>query len=145
AEVAKTLGVQSVLEGTYQRASGVTRVTVQLIDGNTGNTRWSQRYDLHSADILSFEDEVAGKVVEGLQVEISPAEHASMERPATANVEAYNDYLQARFYMNQYSVDSGLNSLESGERLLLHATSLDSNFAEAYALLAHFYVFHAAN
>ena len=65
-EVAKSLGVESVLEGTYQRAAGVTRVTVQLIDGQTGTTKWSQRYDLKSADILSFEDEVASKVVEGL-------------------------------------------------------------------------------
>ncbi|HTT20687.1 MAG TPA: serine/threonine-protein kinase, partial [Candidatus Sulfotelmatobacter sp.] len=52
AEVAKTLGVQSILEGTYQKSAGVTRVTVQLIDGNTGNTKWSQQYDLRSADIL---------------------------------------------------------------------------------------------
>jgi TolB-like protein len=67
------LGAQSVLEGTYQRAAGTIRVTVQLIDGNTGTTKWSQSYDLHSADILSFEDQVATKVVEGLRVEISPA------------------------------------------------------------------------
>jgi TolB-like protein len=50
-EVAKTLGVESVLEGTYQRSSDVIRVTVQLIDGRTGTIKWSQRYDLHSADI----------------------------------------------------------------------------------------------
>ena len=59
AEVAKALSVDSVLEGTYQRSSDVIRVTVQLIDGRTGNIRWSQRYDLHSADILTFEDQVA--------------------------------------------------------------------------------------
>jgi TolB-like protein len=92
-EVAKTLGVESVLEGTYQRAAGTIRVTVQLIDGNTGNTKWSQRYDLRSADILSFEDEVANKVVEGLRVETSPTEQKSIQQPATANVDAYNDYL----------------------------------------------------
>ncbi|HZQ20823.1 MAG TPA: protein kinase [Terriglobales bacterium] len=145
AEVAKTLGVQSILEGTYQKASGVTRVTVQLIDGSTGNTKWSQRYDLRSADILSFEDEIAGKVVTGLQIEISPAEEQSMERPATTNVEAYDDYLQVRFYSNEYAVDSNLSNLENGERLLLHAISLDNNFAEAYALLAKLYMFQSAN
>lgn len=145
AEVAKTLGVQSILEGTYQKAAGVTRVTVQLIDGSTGNIKWSQRYDLRSADVLSFEDEIATKVVAGLQVEISPAEQQSMERPATKNVQAYNDYLQARFYLNQYAIDSSLSNLENGERLLLHATSLDNNFAEAYGLLAQLYMYQAAN
>jgi eukaryotic-like serine/threonine-protein kinase len=145
AEVAKALNVESVLEGTYQRSSDVIRVTVQLIDGRTGNTKWSQRYDLHSADILTFEDQIATKVVEGLQIQISPLEQKSIQQPVTTSVDAYNEYLQARFYMNEYLVHSRLDSLESGERLLLHAISLDKNFADAYALLAGFYSFQSAN
>jgi serine/threonine protein kinase/Flp pilus assembly protein TadD len=145
AEVAKALNVESLLEGTYQRSSDVIRVTVQLIDGRSGNTRWSQRYDLHSADILSFEDQIAAKVVEGLKIEISPQEQKSIQQPVTTNVDAYNDYLQARFYLNEYLVHSDLESLENGERLLLRAVSLDHNFADAYALLAAFYSYHSAN
>jgi serine/threonine protein kinase/tetratricopeptide (TPR) repeat protein len=144
-EVAKTLGVESVLEGTYQRAAGTIRVTVQLIDGKTGNTKWSQRYDLKSADILSFEDQVASKIVEGLRVEVSPAERKSIEQPATLNRDAYNDYLQARFYENEYLVHSRLDSIEQGKRLLSEAISLDRNFADAYALLSQFYGYQAAN
>jgi eukaryotic-like serine/threonine-protein kinase len=145
AEVAKTLGVESLLEGTYQRSAGIVRVTVQLIDGHTGTTKWSQRYDLRSADILTFEDQVATKVVEGLQIEISPTEQKLIQKPATANVDAYNDYLQARFYLNEYFVYSGLDSIEQGKRLLSHAISLDKNFADAYALLAQFYGYQASN
>ncbi len=145
AEAAKTLGVESVLEGTYQRAAGVTRVTVQLIDGRTGTTKWSQRYDLKNADILSFEDEVATKVVAGLQIEITPREQQAIQKPVTTSVEAYNDYLQARFYFNEYLVNSQLASLDEGKRLLLEAISIDKNFADAYALLADFYSFQAAN
>ncbi len=111
-DAAKALGVQSVLEGTYQRSSNVIRVTVQLIDGNTGTTKWSQRYDLKSADILTFEDEMATKVVEGLQIQISPTEQKAIQQPVTTNVDAYNDYLQARFYLNEYFVYSGIDSLE---------------------------------
>jgi eukaryotic-like serine/threonine-protein kinase len=144
-EVAKALGVESVLEGTYQRAAGVTRVSVQLIDGRTGTTKWSQRYDLKSADILSFEDEVASKVVEGLQIQISPTEQKAIQQPVTTSVEAYNDYLQARFYMNEYLVNSQLRSIEEGKRLLLHAISIDKNFVDAYALLGDFLSFQAAN
>jgi eukaryotic-like serine/threonine-protein kinase len=145
AEVAKALNVESVLEGTYQRSSDVIRVTVQLIDGRTGNARWSQRYDLHSADILSFEDQIAAKVVEGLKIEISPQEQKSIQQPVTNNVDAYNDYLQARFYLNQYLVHSDPDSLENGERLLQRAVSLDHNFSDAYALLAAFYSYQSAN
>jgi len=144
-EAAKALNVESVLEGTYQRSSDVIRVTVQLIDGRTGNTKWSQRYDLRSADILSFEDQIATKVVEGLQIEISPTEQKAIQQPATADIDAYNDYLQARFYENEYFVRSRLDSIEQGKRLLSHAISLDKNFADAYALLAQFYGYQAAN
>jgi serine/threonine protein kinase/tetratricopeptide (TPR) repeat protein len=144
-EAAKALGVQSVLEGTYQRSSGVIRVTVQLIDGSSGTTKWSQRYDLRSADVLSFEDEVAGKVVDGLRIEISPAEQKSIQQLPTGNVDAYNDYLQARFYLNEYFVHSRLDSIEQGKRLLSNAISLDKNFADAYAVLAQFYGYQAAN
>jgi eukaryotic-like serine/threonine-protein kinase len=145
AEAAKALNVESVLEGTYQRSSDVIRVTVQLIDGRTGNTKWSQRYDLRSADILSFEDQIATKVVQGLQIEISPTEQKAIEQPATTSVDAYNDYLQARFYLNEYLMQSRLESLEQGQRLLLHAISLDGNFADAYALLGEMYGFQSAN
>ena len=144
-EVAQALGVESVLEGTYQRSSGVIRVTVQLIDGRTGTTKWSQRYDLNSADILTFEDQVATKVVEGLQIEISPTEQKSIQQPVTTSVDAYNDYLQARFHFNEYLLYSRLDSIEKGERLLLHAISLDKNFGDAYAVLAEFYSFQGTN
>jgi serine/threonine protein kinase/tetratricopeptide (TPR) repeat protein len=144
-EVAKALGVQTVLEGTYQRASGVTRVTVQLIDGHTGTTKWSQRYDLKSTDLLSFEDEVASKVVDGLKIQVTPTEERAMQRQTTANVEAYNDYLQARVYLNEYLAHSRLDSLKKGQQLLLNAISLDNNFADAYALLAQMYGFEGTN
>lgn len=145
AEVAKALGVQSILEGTYQRSAGVIRVTVQLIDGQTGTTKWSQRYDLHSADILTFEDQVATKVVEGLKVEISPSEQKAIEQRPTTNVDAYNNYLQARSLFNQYLVESQFNILHEARQAALRATALDPNFADAYAVLAQLYAFEGAN
>jgi serine/threonine protein kinase/Tfp pilus assembly protein PilF len=145
AEVAKALNVQCVLEGTYQRSSDVIRVTVQLIDAPTGNTKWSQRYDLHSADLLTFEDQIATKVVQGLQIETSPSEQQSIVKPVTTSVDAYNDYLQARVLLTEYFVHSQLESLEKGQQLLLHAISLDKNFADAYALLAELYSLQSAN
>jgi tetratricopeptide (TPR) repeat protein len=94
---------------------------------------------------LSFEDQIASKVVEGLQIEISPTEQKAIEQPVTTSVDAYNDYLQARFYLNEYLMHSRVDSLEQGERLLLHAISLDKNFADAYALLGQLYAFQSAN
>jgi serine/threonine protein kinase/Flp pilus assembly protein TadD len=144
-EVSKALDVESLLEGTYQRSGELTRVTVQLIDGHTGNIKWSQRYDLRNADMLTFEDQVATKVVEGLQIQISPTEQKSIEQPVTTNPDAYNDYVQARYYLTEYFVHSQLDSLERGKNLLAHAISLDKDFVDAYALLAEMCTLQAAN
>jgi eukaryotic-like serine/threonine-protein kinase len=144
-EAAKALGVESILEGTYQRSSSVIRVTVQLIDGQTGTTKWSQRYDLHSGNILTFEDEIATKVVEGLKVEISPSEQKAIGQMPTTSVDAYNDYLQGRFYFNEYLVYSQQESLKKARVMALRATALDPNFAEAYAQQAQLDGFEAAN
>jgi Tfp pilus assembly protein PilF len=144
-DVAKTLGVESILEGTYQRSAGVIRVTVQLIDGQTGTTKWSQRYDLHSGNILTFEDEVATKVVEGLKVQVSPSEQKAIGQMPTTNVEAYNNYLQARFYFNEYLVYSRQESLKKARVMALRATALDPNFSDAYAQQAQLDGFEAAN
>ena len=121
------------------------RVTVQLIDGQTGITKWSERYDLKSADILTFEDQVATKVVEGLKVEISPAEQKAIQQLPTTNVEAYNEYLQARSFFNQYLVESRFDLLHKGQKAALHATELDPNFADAFAVLAQLYAFEGSN
>ena len=115
AEVAKSLGVDSMLEGTYQRSSDVIRVTVQLIDGRTGTPSGRNATICAAPTSLTFEDQVATKVVEGLQIEISPHGAASpSQKPVTTSVEAYNDYLQARFYFNEYLYSFATR--KSGER-----------------------------
>jgi len=144
-QVARELEVSSVLDGTFQRAGSSIRVSVQLIDPQTRATRWAGRYDLSAADMLKFQDEVAQKVVEGLSVQVSEAEHKSMAAPATRSPEAYNLYLQARYYWNEYFMHSRLESIHQGQRLLEEAIQKDPSFAEAYALLSPFYVTESAN
>ena len=144
-KAAQELGVQSVLDGTYQSAGGSVRVSVQLIDAKDGTTRWAQRYDLHSRDMFKFEDELAGRVVEGMRVQVSNAEMNSLQRPATVSPEAYNYYLQARFSLNEYRLHSNVESLHEGERLAQQAIALDPNFADAQALLADLYDTEGAN
>jgi len=144
-QVARDLAVNSVLDGTYQRVGGAIRVSVQLIDPETRATRWAGRYDLRANDILKFQDEVAQKVVEGLSVEVSQAEQRSIATPATRSPEAYNLYLQARFYLNEYNMRSRLESLHQGRRLVQQAIAKDPTFAETHALLSHFYMIESAN
>jgi serine/threonine protein kinase/tetratricopeptide (TPR) repeat protein len=144
-QVAQDLGVESVLDGTYQRTPGMVRVSVQLVNRENQSTRWAQKYDLHAGDMLKFQDEIAEKVVEGLRVEVSGQEQAAMGTALTSSPEAYNLYLQARFYLNEYSMRSSLESLRRGEQFAKQAIEKDSSFAEAHSLLAHLYVMESAN
>jgi eukaryotic-like serine/threonine-protein kinase len=145
AKAAQELNVESVLDGTYQRSSGVVRVSVQLIDRQNQSTRWAQQYDLRGTDMLKFQDEIAKKVVEGLQVQVSGAEHAAMATPLTSSPEAYNLYLQARFYRNEYFMKSKADSLHRGQELAQEAVQKDPSFADGYALLSSLYLMESAN
>jgi len=145
ATAAQELGVDSVLDGTYQRASGVMRVSVQLVDRNNRAMRWAEHYDLRADDMLKFQDEVAQKVVEGMRVQVSGQEQESLAAKPTTSAEAYNLYLQARFYKNEYFMRTTLESLHQGQRILQQAISLDPSFADAYALLAYFYGLESSN
>jgi len=145
AKAAQELGVDSVLDGTYQRVSGVMRVSVQLVDRENGAMRWAEHYDLRADDMLRFQDEVAQKVVEGMRVQASGQEQESLGTRPTTSPEAYNLYLQARFYKNEYFMHTSLESLHRGQHALQQAIALDPSFADAYALLADLYLMETAN
>jgi eukaryotic-like serine/threonine-protein kinase len=143
AQAARELEVNSVLAGTYQRVGGVMRVSVQLIDH--GTARWASRYDLQDQNLLRFEDDVAQKVVDGLSVQLSGAEQATLKTSSTHSAEAYNLLLQARAYYADYFVNSTREPLQNAQRSAQRAIEKDPSFVDAYSLLAEAYVLEATN
>lgn len=143
-QAAQELGVESVLGGTYQRAGDRIRISVQLIERNQ-STRWAEHYDLKSKDLLSFQDEVAQKVVDGLRVEVSGRERDLLASHSTNSAEAYDLYLQARVYKNDYFTRTQRESLHRGQEALRRAVKDDPSFADAHALLAMLYLLECAN
>jgi DNA-binding winged helix-turn-helix (wHTH) protein/TolB-like protein/Tfp pilus assembly protein PilF len=144
AQAVQELGVDSVLDGTYQRAGDRIRISVQLIEKNQA-TRWAEHYDLKSKDLLNFQDEVAQKVVDGLRVEVSGHERDLLASPSTSSAEAYDLYLQGRVYKNDYFTRTQLDSLRRGQEALQRALKIDPSFADAHALLAMMYLLECAN
>jgi TolB-like protein/Tfp pilus assembly protein PilF/predicted Ser/Thr protein kinase len=142
-QAARELQVDSIVAGNYQVTGGVVRVSVQLIDH--GATRWASRYDLRGSDMLTFEDEVAQRVLDGLSVQLSGAEQERMKAPTTRSPEAYNLLLQARAYYTEYYTTSRLEPLRAGERLARQAIAQDPSFADAYAVLGDLYLAQGAN
>jgi len=142
-QAARELEVDSVLAGTYQRAGGVMRVSIQLIDH--GVARWAERYDLQSRDLLHFEDDVAQKVVDGLKVQLSGAEEASLRTVSTDSPEAYNLVMQGRAYWIDYFITARREPLREAGHMAERAIEIDPKYVDAYALLADTYLFEAIN
>jgi TolB-like protein/Flp pilus assembly protein TadD len=132
-EIAKTLGVSHVVEGSVQRAGGRIRVSAQLIDALTDNHLWAEHYDRDFADVFAIQSEIAQQIADQLRSKVSPVEKARLQRRPTESGEAYLIYLQAK--------DSGVRSqshedLEKVAQLYEKAIQLDPSFALALARLS---------
>lgn len=134
-QVARQLGVSHVLEGSVRKAGGRVRINAQLIDGKTGNHLWADRFDRDLTDIFDIQDEISKSIVGALKVRLLPKEEEAIEGRGTANVDAYSLYLMAR----QQWVSGGFSYRDSHKmivRLCREATSLDPDYAQAWALMA---------
>jgi eukaryotic-like serine/threonine-protein kinase len=128
--IAKTLRVSTILEGSVRRAGNRIRVTAQLIGATDGYHLWSQRYDREMTDVFEIQDEIARAISERLKVTLVEG-----TRRATSNPDAYELYLKGRYYWNQRSPATMRIAIHCFE----HAIELDPNFALAYAGLADCY------
>ncbi|MGI8705300.1 MAG: TIR domain-containing protein [Sphingomicrobium sp.] len=133
-EVASTLGVSHVLEGSVRKAGSRVRITAQLIDGAAGDHVWADRYDRDLTDIFAIQDEISKAIVDALQLKLLPKEKSAIESRGTSNVDAYNLYLMAR--QQWIGASFGSRRDEAIVRICRQATVLDPNYAHAWALIA---------
>ena len=134
-EVAKTLGVDHVLEGSVRKAGNRVRITAQLIDGKAGDHLWADRYDRDLTDIFEIEDEISKEIVRALKIKLLPEEEDAIESRGTSSVEAYNLYLMAR----QHWLTGTYGNSRRDEviiRICSEAVKIDPNYAQAWALMA---------
>jgi adenylate cyclase len=134
-EVARKLGVTHVLEGSVRKAGGRVRITAQLIDGETGDHLWAERYDRDLEDIFAIQDEISKAIVAALKIKLLPEEKKAIEQRGTTSAEAYNLYLLAR----QYWVTGNHGDPRREERVMRicsRAVEIDPYYAQAWALLA---------
>jgi eukaryotic-like serine/threonine-protein kinase len=132
-EIGHELNVSAVLTAGFIHAGERFRVTAQLIDVASGELLWSDRIDTAASDIIVVQDTIAQRIVEGLRLELSPAEQSGIGKAATQNPAAYEQYLRgrdlfARFIFRTLSREDCDAAITHFER----AIELDPNFALAY-------------
>jgi TolB-like protein/DNA-binding winged helix-turn-helix (wHTH) protein/Tfp pilus assembly protein PilF len=141
AQVARDLNVDAVVEGTILKSGSQVRITAQLIQARIDKHLWAQSYEGDLHDVLSLQNKVANAIAEEIQVTLTPGERVLLRAGRPVDPEAYEDYLQGRYFWNKRDGDA----LERASEYFQKATSIDPNYAPAYAGLAQTYALFAGN
>ena len=133
-EIAQTLHVDAVIEGSVVRSGSRLRISAQLISGATDDHLWSGSYDRELRDVLSLQDEVTQAIARQIQITIGAQESVRRDAPRVSP-DAYEDYLRGRFALNR-----SLTASHDSVRYFEAAIAKDSMFAPAYSGLGAAYM-----
>ncbi len=133
-EIARTLGVDAIVEGSVIREGGRIRVHAQLIRAATDEHFWSETYDRELPDVLTLQSEVAESIARKVEVTITGEEHARLTAARSVSPEVYESYLKGRFAKsnNRAEIEESIAHFEEAIRK-------DATFAPAYVGLADAY------
>jgi TolB-like protein/class 3 adenylate cyclase/Tfp pilus assembly protein PilF len=131
-EVAEELGVRYVLEGSVRRAGDRLRVNAQLIDAFTGGHVWADRFDGDIADIFSVQDTFVRRIVEALEVTLTPGESKEIASGKTQSINAKEAFDEGWSLYLRYNPKDTAAAIEALKR----AVELDPEYGRAYAALS---------
>lgn len=124
--VRKALGVSYIVEGSIRKAGGKVRITAQLIDAETGNHLWAERYDRTIEDIFAVQDEVVRTIVSTMEGRLAASGASLVRAKPTASWAAYDYFLRGRELSNHYRISEA-------DDFLARAIDLDPGYVHAYA------------
>lgn len=135
--IARELGVRYVLQGTVRRAETQVRIGVQLIDGETGQQVWSERYEKAAGDMYTFQNEVTGRIARALNLELKDALSRQAARGRPGDLDSADLALRAwaQLWTKPQSPTTNAAALTYVERAL----AIDPDNAEALGVQAYAY------
>src|SRR5262245_22893774 len=134
-EIAKQLGVATILEGSVQKVAEQVRVNVQLLNAETDSHLWADTYDRKLTDIFRVETEIAKRIAESLQAKLTGREEKALAVKPTNNPEGYDTYRRGLAYSVK-PAQTAQNAL-GAQKYLREAVRLDPKFALSWALLSY--------
>ncbi|MBV9209034.1 MAG: tetratricopeptide repeat protein, partial [Acidobacteria bacterium] len=133
----RELGVNFILNGRIKHAKDRIRVSLQLLDVESGASIWAHRLDEQFTDVLSLEDAISEQVAVALISELTTEERRQLKKRGTDNPEAFEAYLRGRYYWNTHTVEGFAKALICYNRAVAHAP----DYALAYTGIADYYTF----
>jgi len=134
--IGEELNVNYLVEGSVGREANEIKIWVQLIDAKTDEHIWSGDYIREIIQIFTIQSEIAKQIAHELKTVLSPEEVERIEDEPTENIEAYNLYLQGRYFWNKRTEKGIKEAIE----YFSDAIEKDTNYALAYAGLADAYI-----
>ena len=124
-----------ILEGSVRKSGNDLRITAQFIDANRDIHLWADTYRGMVQDVFEIQDKVSAKIVEALRMQLTHEEKNNLHKRFTANTEAYQLYLQGRYFW----VRRNEVGLKTAARFFEKAIEKDPDYALAWAGLADTY------
>jgi TolB-like protein len=125
-KIAEALGVNHVLEGSVRKMGARMRVTAQLIHATDGAHLSSKRYDCEQTDLFALQDTISVDIAQRLHARLTEG------KPVSRNAEAYDAFLEGRFYWHKYTAEGFERAWACYQRAIAH----DARYASAYIGLA---------
>jgi TolB-like protein len=137
--IGREVGVRYVLEGSVRKSGDKIRVTAQLLDADTGNHLWAERYDRNLEDVFAIQDEITTSIVGRIGPELLVAEQSRISRRPPHSLNAWECVIRALFLSSQQSDESTRGAVA----LLDQALTDDPGYAQALGMKAWIMVFRA--
>lgn len=136
-EIAQTLGVVYVLEGSVRQTDEKVSIICQLTDVRSGAHLWSESYERDLVDVFAIQREIVRRITSELEITLSAKEEAAIEERATKNLAAYGLYVRAKALIATTSLNAQINEkLREAVQLLEQSIARDPDFYLTYCELA---------
>ena len=140
-EIARTLDVDAIVEGSVLRSGERVRITAQLIDARADRHLWARSFERSSRDVLALQDELASAIAREIHAELTPAEQSRLASAPRIDPEAYDAYLKGRYFFNRPSDENLQKAIARFEE----AIALEPAFAPAHSGLSDAYLWAGYN
>lgn len=127
-ELADTLSVDYVVEGSVRRGDNRIRVGASLISAASGEHLWGENYDREMEDLFQLQDEITMTVVARVEPELGLAERHRVEKSPPASLQAWDCYHLGMSHFYRFTAKGNVKAQE----LLKRATDIDPSFGEAH-------------
>jgi adenylate cyclase len=131
-QVGRELGVRYVLEGAVRKAGNRVRITVQLIEAETGAHVWAERYDRSLDDVFALQDEITLSTVGAIEPSLRAAEIGRVKRKRPESLDAYDLVLRALPHVYTVMPEEAQKAIP----LLQRALAVEPDYGLAHAFLA---------